>query len=63
MNEVLDTVLRKLSPSHMTPEDAQAKGACAWCGKPFGPFRDDLSRKEAGISGFCQKCQDETFGK
>lgn len=25
-------------------------------------FRDDLSRKEFGISGFCQKCQDDTFG-
>ena len=25
-------------------------------------FRDELSRKEFGISGMCQKCQDETFG-
>ena len=25
-------------------------------------FRDALSRKEFGISGMCQKCQDETFG-
>ena len=26
-------------------------------------FRDNLSRKEYSISGLCQKCQDEIFGK
>jgi len=26
-------------------------------------FRDALSRKEYGISGLCQKCQDDVFGK
>jgi hypothetical protein len=39
--------------------------SCAWCGsikvKPED-FRDEISRKEFGISRFCQKCQDETFG-
>lgn len=35
---------------------------CAWCGKPATEFRDELSRKEYTISGFCQECQDETFG-
>lgn len=25
-------------------------------------FRDDISRKEYGISHLCQKCQDEVFG-
>ena len=24
-------------------------------------FKDELSRKEFGISGMCQQCQDETF--
>lgn len=32
------------------------------CGKPIGPFRDVLSRKEYCISGLCQKCQDQIFG-
>jgi hypothetical protein len=39
-------------------------GKCTWCGstkvKPED-FKDELSKKEFGISGFCQKCQDETF--
>lgn len=26
-------------------------------------FRDELSRREYLISGFCQKCQDSVFGK
>jgi hypothetical protein len=25
-------------------------------------FRDELSKKEFGISGFCQSCQDDIFG-
>jgi hypothetical protein len=36
---------------------------CTWCGGQATEFRDPLSRKEFTISGFCQKCQDETFGE
>ena len=39
-----------------------AGGGCVKCGQPAVDFRDELSRKEFGISGFCQSCQDETFG-
>ena len=35
---------------------------CVFCGQPLGNFKDELSAKEAEISGICQKCQDETFG-
>lgn len=35
---------------------------CAWCGKSVTNFRDETSRKEYAISGFCQACQDEVFG-
>lgn len=35
---------------------------CPFCGGTLGPFRDELSQREASISGLCQKCQDETFG-
>jgi hypothetical protein len=35
---------------------------CVTCGQPVGEFRDALSRKEFGISGMCQKCQDSVFG-
>jgi len=36
---------------------------CTWCGKPAKNFKDAISEKEYRISGFCQKCQDETFGE
>lgn len=41
-----------------------SKGYCATCGD--GPvtresFKDELSVKEYGISGMCQKCQDSVF--
>lgn len=32
------------------------------CGGPATEFDDQLSRKEYGISGFCQACQDKIFG-
>jgi hypothetical protein len=53
-----------------TPEDAaQVRSAvehtdrstCAWCKKPIGEYRDELSRREAAISGTCQPCQDFMF--
>lgn len=36
---------------------------CSWCGKPATEFRNEISRQEFSISGFCQQCQDDTFGK
>ena len=35
--------------------------SCVTCGKPAADFRDEVSRKEFGISGLCQRCQDEFF--
>ena len=34
---------------------------CVICGSDANHFTDDLSRKEYGISGMCQACQNETF--
>lgn len=31
---------------------------CVFCGKVAGKFKDELSKKEFGISGICQHCQD-----
>lgn len=38
---------------------------CVFCHNVINmkDFRDDLSRKEYSISGLCQKCQDDTFGR
>lgn len=42
---------------------AVAGKSCVSCGKPATDFRDELSRKEFGISGLCQRCQDEFFAE
>jgi len=36
---------------------------CVFCDNEASQFRDEQSKKEYRISGLCQKCQDETFGK
>jgi hypothetical protein len=37
---------------------------CPFCKESIDPdsFKDELSRKEFGISGLCKKCQDSVFG-
>ena len=41
---------------------AIAGKGCVKCGEPATEFKDELSRKEYGISGLCQCCQDSIFG-
>jgi len=38
-----------------------AQKICVCCGESADSFDDLISRKEYGISGLCQKCQDDTF--
>ena len=38
------------------------KGICNNCGKEAKTFRNEISKGEHRISGFCQKCQDEVYG-
>ena len=44
--------------------EAKEKQVCVTCGNKIRmeDFKDQLSIKEYGISGLCQKCQDDTFG-
>jgi hypothetical protein len=65
-----------MKPSNKSPEMEQALNGvfgidrvrdieanrCTWCHGPAKEFRDPLSEKEYTTCGFCQKCQDETFG-
>ena len=42
--------------------EALENGYCVICKGAANEFHDELSRKEFGISGLCQKCQDKVFG-
>ena len=35
---------------------------CLDCGEDAKEFRNAASRREFGLSGFCQECQDNIFG-
>jgi hypothetical protein len=41
------------------------EGKCPFCEKEIKlkDFRDEKSKREYGISGMCQKCQDRIFKK
>jgi hypothetical protein len=58
----LKAFIQKNFPEYV---DNRMQGKCVFCSKPIdiGDFRDELSLKEFHISGICQKCQDEVFGK
>ena len=45
--------------------DLVEKGKCPFCKKQVDPgkFRDELILREYQISGMCQECQDDFFGK
>ena len=48
-----------------TKTDAEAEKVCVFCHESIKDedFRNEISRREYGISGICQKCQDKVFGK
>jgi len=45
--------------------DNVAVGKCTMCSKniDWSQFRNAISKKEFRISGLCQECQDDVFGR
>lgn len=45
--------------------DPMARGLCPTCSREVkeGDFTSDASRREAALTGMCQQCQDDFFGK
>ena len=60
----MEKLIDSFNPSGRKRKDSILNDVCSWCGKSVTgfDFRDDVSRKEYTISGFCQQCQDKTFG-
>lgn len=58
---MLDEIRKMMFP---VEEERKAEGKCPFCGKNIdveNEFRDEISKKEFGISGMCQSCQDDFF--
>ena len=60
--EEIEKLIDSTLPGGRTRRGSIKQNICSWCGNPATEFRDELSRKEYTISGFCQECQDKTFG-
>jgi len=63
IKKFLDNMTEKTFGKSKT--DAEKEKVCVFCHKPIKDedFRNEISRREYGISGICQKCQDDVFGK
>ena len=44
-------------------QQAVEEGVCVTCGEEASKFRDEVSEREYQISGMCQSCQNDAFGK
>ena len=62
-NPAIEKLIDAMNPSGRTRTGSIQLDICSWCGHPATEFKDALSRKEYTISGFCQSCQDKTFGE
>lgn len=60
VSEVLDRMSNDLFGQ--TVSQAQTTLHCVACYRDADMFRDGISRREYGISGLCQHCQDKVFG-
>jgi hypothetical protein len=58
----IEKLIDSINPTGRKRVDSITSNVCSWCGKPATKFKDALSRREYSISGFCQECQDKTFG-
>jgi hypothetical protein len=51
------------SISGISRQDAAKLRICTFCKQHISGFRDTLSQREFEISGLCQDCQDDVFGR
>lgn len=61
LQRFVDEVSKKIHGRTLT--ESQEKNICVGCGEEIKGFRDELSKKEFSISGYCQQCQDSVFGE
>lgn len=50
------------SDTYVPVEKVTDKDICSQCSKDATVFTDELSKREHGITGWCQACQDSFFG-
>ena len=62
-NPAIEEFIDSITPNPLGRRGSISANVCSYCKGDASNFRDDLSRKEYTISGWCQSCQDKTFGR
>ena len=62
-SEGMERAIDSITPNSLGRRGSIQADVCSWCKGPATYFRNIISRGEYRISGFCQECQDKTFGK
>lgn len=62
-SEGLEKFIDSITPNSLGRRGSIVANKCSWCGGDASVFRNEKSRREYTISGFCQECQDKTFGR
>jgi len=60
MTSFLDALSRQIHGR--TRSECVENRICVACGAEVTEFRDECSAREYDLTGYCQDCQDETFG-
>lgn len=58
----IEQLIDSITPNPLGRVGSIRADVCSWCKKSAVEFRDEISATEYRISGFCQECQDKTFG-
>ncbi len=62
IKKLLDFLSMEIGTSNMNRTTAKKQHKCCKCGGDAIVFKDELSRKEYSMTGWCQTCQDDFFG-
>ena len=62
LNQLLDFLSLNIGQPNINRSSAKQQNKCCKCGGEATKFKDELSRKEYGLTGWCQSCQDDFFG-
>ena len=56
-------LMQVITATNWATKDNRPINRCVSCKDTATIFKDELSKREFGISGLCQSCQDKVFGE
>ena len=62
IKKLLDFLSMEIGTSNISRTTAKSQSKCCKCGGDASVFKDELSKREYKLTGWCQTCQDDFFG-